>query len=42
MEMEQTDWTDLRGIANDFVMPVGEILNSKKETVCSDLIVSAG
>lgn len=42
MKMEQTDWTDLRGIANDFVMPVGEILNSKKETVCSDLIVSAG
>lgn len=42
MEMEQTDWTDLRGIANDFVMPVGEILNSKKETVCSDLIVSVG
>lgn len=25
------DQTDLRGIANDFVMPVGKILNSKRE-----------
>lgn len=28
--MEKTNRTDLRGIANDFVMPGGEILNSKK------------